>query len=198
MRPTSCTRRGAVAALALAGLLAGCASTPPERYYRLVAAGDAPAPAAARPSLPAVAVAAVSVPEIVDRPQFVTLGPGSEVRLSEQHRWAEPLKLAIGRLVAARLAVALGGALVTAYPAEPAAQTAWRVSLDVQRFDSEPGVAARTAVLWTLRRLADGQQRSGRSEIRTVPADASHDALAAAHASALVRIADEIALALAP
>jgi uncharacterized lipoprotein YmbA len=143
-------------------------------------------------------VAAVSVPELVDRPQIVTVGPGSEVQLSEQHRWAEPLKLAIGRLVADRLSQALGGALVSAYPAEAAADTAYRVSLNVQRFDSELGVAVHTTVLWTVRRLADGQQRSGRSALRTVPADASHDALAAAHAQALGRIADEIARALVP
>jgi len=108
-------------------------ATPPDRYYRLLASAEAaPAVVPAGPR-PTVAVAAVSVPEIVDRPQIVTLGPGSEVRLSEQHRWAEPLKLAIGRLVADHLSQALGGALVSAYPAEPAADTAYRVSLNVQR-----------------------------------------------------------------
>ena len=188
----------AAALLAGACLMLGCAATPPDRYYRLVAAGEAAPIALPAGPRPAVAVAAVSVPELVDRPQIVTLGPGSEVRLSEQHRWAEPLKLAIGRLVADRLSQALGGALVSAYPAEAAADTAYRVSLNVQRFDSELGVATDTTVLWTVRRLADGQQRSGRSALRMVPADASHDALAAAHAQALGRIADEIARALLP
>ena len=188
----------AAALLAGACLMLGCAATPPDRYYRLVAAGEAAPIALPAGPRPAVAVAAVSVPELVDRPQIVTLGPGSEVRLSEQHRWAEPLKLAIGRVVADRLSQALGGALVSAYPAEAAADTAYRVSLNVQRFDSELGVAAHTTVLWTVRRLADGQQHSGRSALSTVPADASHDALAAAHAQALGRIADEIARSLVP
>jgi len=188
----------AAALLAGAWLMLGCAATPPDRYYRLVAAGEAAPVALPAGPRPAVAVAAVSVPELVDRPQIVTLGPGSEVRLSEQHRWAEPLKLAIGRLVADRLSQALGGALVSAYPAEAAADTAYRVSLNVQRFDSELGVAAHTTVLWTVRRVADGQQRSGRSALSTVPADASHDALAAAHAQALGRIADDIARSLVP
>jgi hypothetical protein len=193
-------RRAMKAAALLAGacLMLGCAATPPDRYYRLVAIGEAAPVALTAAPRPAVAVAAVSVPELVDRPQIVTLGPGSEVRLNEQHRWAEPLKLAIGRLVADRLSQALGGALVSAYPAEAAADTAYRVSLNVQRFDSELGVAAHTTVLWTVRRLADGQQRSGRSALHTVPAEASHDALAAAHAQALGRIADEIARALVP
>lgn len=187
-------------ALVVAQLLAGCAGTAPDRHYRLALRGEAPAApavAAAPGPLPVVAVGAVSVPELVDRPQFVTLGPGSQVYLSEQHRWAEPLKLAIGRLVAERIGTTLGGALVSAYPAGTGAEVGYRVSLTVQRFDSEPGVAAHTAALWTVRRLNDGQLRSGRSALRTTPADASMDALADAHAQALARIADDIARSVA-
>jgi len=198
MNTAPCRKPAWVAAVAigLAATLCGCAGTAPERHYRLAPAGAAAAlpalPALPMP-LPVVAVAPVSVPELVDRPQIVTLGPGAQVFLSEQHRWAEPLKLAIGRLVAERLAVALGGALVWAYPAEVGAEAGYRVNLAVQRFDSEPGVAAQTTALWTVQRLADGQQRPGRSALRTTPADASLDALAAAHAQALTGIADQIA-----
>ena len=79
-------------------------------------------------------VAAVSVPERVDRPQIVTLGPGSEVRLSEQHRWAEPLKLAIGRLVADRLSQALGATLIAANYS--------RLLIDLNRSPHHPGSSA--------------------------------------------------------
>jgi uncharacterized lipoprotein YmbA len=192
---TAMRRPLAWAAIAIA--LAGCAGTPPDRHYRLVLRGEAPVLAAPPAPLPVVAVAAVSVPELVDRPQIVTLGPGSQVFLNEQHRWAEPLKLAIGRLVAERLAATLGGARVTAYPAEAGTEPGYRVSLAVQRFDSEPGVAAHTTVLWTVRRLADGQHRAGRSAQSTQPADASLDALADAHAQALARVADDIARGIA-
>ena len=188
---TAMRRPLAWAAIAIA--LAGCAGTPPDRHYRLVLRGEAPVLAAPPAPLPVVAVAAVSVPELVDRPQIVTLGPGSQVFLNEQHRWAEPLKLAIGRLVAERLAATLGGARVTAYPAEAGTEPGYRVSLAVQRFDSEPGVAAHTTVLWTVRRLADGRHSAGRSAQSTQPADASLDALADAHAQALARVADDIA-----
>ena len=183
-------------AILLAAGLSGCASTAPERHYRLVPAGAAatlPALPALPPPLPVVVVAPVTVPEFVDRPQIVTQGPGAQVFLSEQHRWAEPLKLAIGRLVAERLAVALGGALVWAYPAEVGAEAGYRVNLAVQRFDSEPGLVAHTSALWTVQRLADGRQRAGRSVLRTTPTDASLDALAVAHAQAVAGIADDIA-----
>ena len=192
----------AVAAVAaVAVVAAGCASTAPDRFYRL--ANQQPPPTQVRgtpawaAAMPVVAIGAVSVPDLVDRPQIVTLGSGSRVQVSEQHRWAEPLKLAIGRLVAERIAAGLGSALVSAYPADTGIEAGYRVSLSVQRFDSELGVAANDTVLWTVRRVADGQLRSGRTAFSTTPADASFDAMVNAHVDALGRIADEIARVIA-
>ena len=189
------------AAIIAAVALAGCAGTAPDHFYRLADAGLGTGAASSNSTptstptrqMPTVSVTAVSVPDLVDRPQIVTLGPGSRVQLSEQHRWAEPLKLAIGRLVADRIAAGLGSALVTAYPADPGVEAAYRVSLSVQRFDSELGTAASSTVLWTVRRTADGQQRAGRTVLNQRPLDASFDAIVQAHAQALGRIGDEVA-----
>ena len=182
----------AVALATLATLvLTACATTAPDHFYRL--ADPSPTVNAASRAMPSVAVGPVSVPDLVDRPQIVTLGPGSRVQLSEQNRWAEPLKLAIGRLVAERMAASLGTPLVTAYPADAGIEAAYRVALSVQRFDSELGVNASDTVLWTVRRLADGQLRSGRTALSQRPADASFDAIVVAHAQSLARIGDEIA-----
>jgi uncharacterized lipoprotein YmbA len=177
--------------------LAGCASSPPDTFYRLALRSDAPPPPALTSGrAPVVAVAAVTVPDLVDRPQIVTQDSGSRVRVNDDQRWAEPLKLAIGRLVAERIAARLSPALVSAYPAETGIDAELRVGVVVQRFDSEPGVAARDTVLWTVRRLADGQRLAGRSSREVVPADASVGALVDAHALALAAVADEIAAAL--
>ena len=186
--------RAAVAGLALL-LLTACASAPPDQFYRLGVPGLA-APAVLRQS-PVVLIAPVSVPDLVDRPQIVTLGPGSRVQVSDQLRWAEPLKLALGRLLAERIGTRLGLAQVWAYPAEPGTEAQMRISVAVQRFDSEAGVAASSTLLWTVRRMRDGQTRSGRSEARAVPADASIGALVEAHGQALARAGDEIAAAVA-
>ena len=186
--------RAAIAGLALL-LLAACASAPPDQFYRLGAPGLA-ATAVLRQS-PVVLIAAVSVPDLVDRPQIVTLGPGSRVQVSDQLRWAEPLKLAIGRLLAERISARLGLAQVWAYPAEPGADAQLRVNVAVQRFDSETGVAASSTLLWTVRRVRDGATRSGRSEVRGTPSDASLGALIEAHGQGLAKAGDEIAAALA-
>jgi uncharacterized lipoprotein YmbA len=192
------------AAIALAPLvLAACASAPPDQFYHLGAPGITPAitPAITRATplrqSPVVLIAPVSVPDLVDRPQIVTLGPGSRVQVSDQQRWAEPLKLAVGRLLADRVSGRLGLAQVWSYPAEPGSEPQFRINVALQRFDSEAGVAASSTLLWTVRRMRDGQARSGRSETRGVPADAGMDALVEAHGLALARAGDEIAAALA-
>ena len=186
-----------VAALALAQLAAGCASPPPERFYRLAVAPSAAAqPAASAGDGPVVTVGAVTLPALVDRPQIVTLAAGSRVEVSEAHRWAEPLRFALGRVVAEQLAAALGTPLVYAYPQLAVADAAFRVTLNVQRFDATRGVAVDDELLWTVRRVADGQLRSGRSHGRAVPADASYDALVAAHVEALATVSGDIARAI--
>jgi len=99
-------------------------------------------------------------------------------------------------VVAEQLAAALGTPLVYAYPQLAVADPAFRVTLNVQRFDATRGVAVDDELLWTVRRVADGQLRSGRSGGRAVPADASYDALAAAHVEALAMVSGDIARAI--
>lgn len=182
------------AALALATLvLAGCAVAPPERFYRLAGPSTA-SPAAA--DGPVIAVGAVVLPEWVDRPQIATVGSGQRVQVSEAHRWAEPLRPAVGRVVAEQLSAALGAPLVYAYPQVAVAEPAFRVTLNVQRFDGELGGAVTDEVLWTVRRVSDGQLRTGRSTGKAVTTDASYDALAAAHVAALAAVSREIAQAI--
>ena len=112
-------------------LLIACTSPPRERFYTL----EAPeAPAAADAAL-SIAVGPVTIPDLVDRPQFVVRVGANQVTITEQARWAEPLKSAIARVVAANLASALSARAVSPRNGE----VDYRVALDVQRFDSGPG-----------------------------------------------------------
>jgi uncharacterized lipoprotein YmbA len=89
-------------------LLAACGSPPRTSFYTL----DAPEPPAAAEGAPAIAVGPVSGPEIVDRPQIVVRLGANQVQIVEQARWAEPLRIAIARVVAANLASTLGARVV--------------------------------------------------------------------------------------
>ena len=167
-------------------VLTACVGTPPrESFFTL----NAPEPPATAPDAPAVAVGTVIIPEMVDRPQIVVrLGP-NQVQIVEQARWAEPLKTAIARVVAANLAVALGARLAPARNGD----ADYRVALDVQRFES-PADAVLIEALWTIT-SKDGR-KSGRSIVREKIAAKDYASLAAAHSAALGAMSKEIAAAI--
>jgi uncharacterized lipoprotein YmbA len=118
---------------------------------------------------------------------------GSEVRISEQMRWAEPLKEGIARAVASDIAVALQNARVSPRAAPAGGEADYRVIVDVQDFDSVLGKAATLEVMWTVRRTRDGEVQTGRMRVREAAANDSYDALVTAHARALADVSRSIA-----
>lgn len=181
--------RALPAVLAAAALAAGCAATPPARFYTLA---GAPAPAAPASGV-TVAVGPVAIPAVVDRPEIVIAVAANEVWLDEFNRWAAPLADAIALAVAADLAAELATPRVVLL-AQASADTEYRVALDVQRFDSAPGSHALVDATWTVRRR-DGAAAGGRTVAREPAAERGYDALAAAHSRALARVAADVAAA---
>jgi uncharacterized lipoprotein YmbA len=169
---------------------------PVENYYTLAAL--APQRQASSPALSdaGVSVIATGLVEAVDRPQLVLRISETRVQILEQQRWAEPLKSAIPRVVAANLARELGSGRVTPQSRAPLGDTAYRVALDVQRFDSTPGEGAAIDVAWSIRRAEGNAQAMGRSSVTERAAGAGYDALVAAHSRALGAVSREIAQAL--
>jgi uncharacterized lipoprotein YmbA len=167
----------------------GCSSSPPSRFYML---GAAATPAASASGL-SVAVGPVSVPAVVDRPQFVIATGPNEVRLDEFNRWASPLQDNISRVVAENLVPMLGTPRVTQFPQNASASAQYRVAIEVQRFESMPGEAASLDAVWTVRRTQDGKAETGRTTVREPAPATSYEALAAAHSRALARLSQDIA-----
>jgi hypothetical protein len=182
--------RHASALLIVLFLTSACAS-PAARYYKLSALATPAAPASAV----SVAVGPVSIPAIVDRPQFIVSAGPNEVRVEEFQRWAAPLADDIGRVVAENLVVLLGSPRVALFPQQAAEDVQYRVVIAVQRFESEPGEAARLDALWRVRRTSDGASQSGRTTLREAGAG-GYEALAAAHSRALARLSQDIAAAI--
>ena len=173
-------------------LIAGCGTTPPARFYTLSAT---PAPAAT-PSNLSVSVGPVSVPAIVDRPQFVVSTGANQVTLDEFNQWASPLQNNISRVVAENLVAMLGTPRVTLFSQSLGADAGFRAVIDVQRFESVPGEAASFDAVWTVMRAQDGQSQTGRTTIREPSPQAGYAALAAAHSRAIARLSQDIANAL--
>jgi hypothetical protein len=177
--------------LILLFLTSACAS-PAARYYKLSALATPTASATAV----SVAVGPVTIPALVDRPQFIVSTGPNEVRVEEFQRWAAPLADDIGRVVAENLVVLLGTPRVALFPQQAAEAAQYRVVIGVQRFESEPGAAARLDALWSVRRTSDGVSQSGRTTVREATPTAGYEALAAAHSRALAQLSQDIANAI--
>lgn len=189
-----------LAALVLPG---ACGTTPQSSFYTLAPPETSEVTYTVRPM--SVVVAAVTVPEIVDRPQIVVRVDANQVRLDEYARWADPLKGQIQRTVAADLALALQGARVSSYPQEGDGASSWRVRVDVSRFDAAPGDTVTVDALWSVSvpkgtagagGASGAAPLSGRTVARAPCAAAGYDAMAAAYSSALAAVSRDIAMAI--
>ena len=180
-----------LAALLAVATLSGCGTSPTAKFYKL---GPEAVPAQMQTSY-SVAIGAVTVPDMVDRPQIVIRAGANEVAINEFERWAGPLKNEIARAIADNLTQMLDGAIVFAYPQGANVTADYKVLVDVQRFDSALGDAATIEVLWQVR-PAKGEPKIGRSTVREATGSAGYDALAAAHSRALAAVSRDIANAL--
>lgn len=185
------TGRFAILAMlcSLAALSAGCGSTPASRFYTL----SANATPATTPSNLSVAVGPVSVPAVIDRPEIVVSTGANEVRLEEFNRWAAPLQDNLLRVIAENLAAILGTPRVTLFPQTLSADAAYRVAIEVQRFESMPGKSTTLDAVWTVRRTKDGKTQAGRTDVPETVKDSSYATLAAAHSRAVARLSQDIA-----
>jgi len=182
------------AALCLTGTTA-CLRTKAVRYYTLAGEGGA-WPVRRGTVRYTVRIAAVSVPEMVDRPELVLRVSTTELAIDENHQWAEPLRAAIARTIADGLTRDLDGALVsTTDEAERRrGPSDVQLSIDVRHLDLGLSAGAAIDVSWTARWAENGPIRTGRS-VRSVPAvpPGGYDAAVAACAAALEAVSKEIA-----
>lgn len=178
-------------ASALAFAMAGCASAP-SRFYTL----DPVAAASGAPATPVtVMVGQVGIPAAVDQPEFVVQSAPNRVNVDEFNRWAAPLGDSISRVIASDLAIQLNSpAVATAAIAN--FSPAYRVSIDILRFDSIRGESVNDEAVWSLFRTSDGSVHSGRTSAQVNVQDDSFGALAAAHSRAMAQISADIAAAI--
>jgi len=179
--------------IALAVLVfTGCGASAPARFYTLQSNATADG---LPPASYGIVVAQVSVPAVVDRPQFVVQVAPNRVEIDEFNRWAAPLGETIADAVATDLGVRLGTPNVATAMRASFAPT-YRVTIDVQRFDSIAGEAAVVEAVWAVTTVASGRIRSGKTIARESVQGDGFDALAAAHSRAVTQLTRDIATAI--
>ena len=130
--------------------LVACASSPPLRYYAL---DDGQPMAVGQPNGVSVAVVQVNLPELVDRPQLVVRSGGHRVLISDQERWAEPLRRQIPRLLARDLGVALDSGRVLALGVDAREfDIDVKVTVDVQQLEVVLGQRVELDAVWRIQR----------------------------------------------
>ncbi len=176
-----------------AALLAGCSRSPRVTFYTLNATAT---PDAAAPAFESVVIGPVTLPDVLDRPQLVVRTTANRVDILETHRWAEPLKGEIPRIIAANLTVLLNQARVSAYPQNTGMDAEYRILVDIQRLEMTDGEGVVIDTLWSIRRVGGGQPKSGRSVVSEPAGAAGYDALVAAQSRALATVSRDLAQAL--
>jgi hypothetical protein len=136
----------------------------------------------------------------VDRPQFTVQVATNRVALDEFNRWAAPLSDNIARVVTEDLVVLLGTPRVATAPLANF-ESAYRVTIDIQRFESMRSAAGRNEgvlveAVWVVRKTTGGAARSGHSLANEPAQGTDFEALAAAHSRALAKVSSDIAAAI--
>jgi uncharacterized lipoprotein YmbA len=143
-----------VAPMLAVALVTGCASSPPVRFY-VVTPLAGPAPAARAPG-PGVVVAAVRLPEYLERPQLVTRSGDNRLQLEELHQWGGNLAKDLTRVMAENLSLLLASDAVVAAPHTLRMRPDYRVEIEVLRFERAGDARVHLAAKWWLQRGSDG------------------------------------------
>ncbi len=176
-----------------AALPSGCSRSPRVTFYTLSAAAT---PDTASPAAVSVVVGPVTIPSLVDQPQLVVRTSPNQVDILEIHRWAEPLKSGITRIIAEDLAVLLPQARISSYPQNAGLDADYRVQVDIQRLEMTAGKGVNLDSLWSVRRSGENGRKIGRSVISEPVSAGGYDALVAAQSRALAALSRDLAQAL--
>ncbi len=138
-----------VAALAFSGCVS-LKRTPEARFFALRSMAEPPATPAAASGPGLVGVLPVLLPAYLERPQVVTWAAPGEVRIDEFLRWAEPLDVAVSRVVGENLGALLPSLRVVRAPWGASTPLRCRVRLELARFGPQPGGEVELAGRWAL------------------------------------------------
>jgi len=185
-------RRWTLLAVGLAATGVACGTSAPSKFYTLRSTAG---PDNGPPVHSSVMVGPVTVPASVDRLELVVQVAPNRVEIDEFNRWAAPLDTSIARTIAGDLTTLLETPDVAAWPMANF-NPAYRVTIDVQQFQSVPKQEVLIDAVWTVRKAAGGDTRAGRTIARETVRGTDYDAIAAAYSRALSQVSADIAAAI--
>ena len=176
-----------VMAAASLALLLGACSTPQPEYFYTLSGGSA---VSDKPVQYYVEVLAISVPQQVNRNQFVVTAPSGRIELLEQQRWAGPLAGEIGQSLSTAVTNELGAIDVFRTP-YPEKLPVYRISTNVQRFESVMGQYALIDAVCSVRQLSSNKVVTCRT-VANEKVGGGYDELVLGHRRAVQKIATDM------
>jgi uncharacterized lipoprotein YmbA len=181
--------------LAMAVLLAGCATSKPVQYYQLSAMREDRAPAEfAVPKEATIGLGPVSLPEYLVRPQIVSRTSANRLTISNSHRWAEPLEENLPRVLSENLSALLGTDRILLHPWPVARKVDCQIMVEVVQFEAGPNDAVNLIARWQVMGR-DGQVLlpATRSSFKLTASAMDQEAMVVALSQGIARLARDIA-----
>jgi uncharacterized lipoprotein YmbA len=137
--------------VAAAGLLGGCASSPPSSFYTLTAMAEgAGGEVDIHGGRLAIGVGPVSIPSFLDRPQVVRRQGANELAVDEFHRWGGSLNDDFPRVFSENLAQLLQTSRIVLFPSDLRLKLDFRVLAEIMAFEAGPSNQALLKVRWAV------------------------------------------------
>jgi uncharacterized lipoprotein YmbA len=176
--------------------LAGCATTPPSRFYILSAVSADTAAPLAGPAT-AIGVGPVELPRYLDRPQIAVRSGANELLYNETHRWAEVLKDNVPDVLAENLARLVPTDKVTVFPWGRMTTIDYQVVAEISRFDADASGNVTLSASWKLYQEQNRKVVAQKTTVFTEPVGgAGYAEIVAAQSRALAALSREIAAAI--
>lgn len=193
------TQLKCAAVLWLVVLLAGCAGMSPRvNFYVLTADAGLVTGVAGSCSSQAISVGPVNWPRYLDQPRIVTRVGSNRLEENEFNRWGGSLEDEFVRITIKNLSGLLQSELVVNYRRSSRYAPAYRVEMDVLRFDGALGGDVVLEVKWNVIAEATGKiELVTTSSIQKGTSGPDYEALVNASSTALAELSEEIATQLA-
>ena len=179
-------------------VLSGCASSP-SRFY-LLSSLEATSPEM-KPSAEercfSFGIGPINIPYYLDRPQIVTRGTSTELKLAEFDRWGEPLGDNLKSVLAKNLSILLCTKAVAFFPWRGGIPIDYRIEMEVLRFDGSLGGNVSLEAWWMIS-SGDGKRIlfSKKSTLTEAVGGQDYKSLVGAESRALGTLSREIAEAI--
>ena len=130
----------------------GCAHSQSAKFYVLNSLTDSPMENKTErfPNTIVLGIGPINLPEYLDRPQIMTRTGGNELKYTEFHQWAEPLKDNFARVLGENLSVLIDTNRIHQFPWRRSADIDYQLKVDVINFDGNLEGDSVLNVRWSL------------------------------------------------